>query len=140
MRRRSWLIRAFPTITPRRSWSHGPTCLGVRLSFTLGPGEHTLRWELRGSGQSGVYFWGLDTIRFSGTEQPDLLGAAATQDTPNTQAVDELASALIRLASDRELRERLSRTGRERFTDQFRHQTMTRRIREVYQSVLEERN
>jgi hypothetical protein len=30
----------------------------------------------------------------------------------------------------------LGRTGRDRFTDQFRHETMTRRIREVYANVL----
>jgi glycosyltransferase involved in cell wall biosynthesis len=50
--------------------------------------------------------------------------------------VDELASALCELAGNRELRERLGRTGRERFVDQFRHETMTRRIREVYASLL----
>jgi glycosyltransferase involved in cell wall biosynthesis len=40
------------------------------------------------------------------------------------------------LAADQRLRERLGQTGRELFTDQFRHQTMTRRIREVYQEIL----
>lgn len=52
------------------------------------------------------------------------------------QAVDELAEALVELAADRALRERLGATGRERFTDQFRHQTMTRQIRDVYASIL----
>jgi glycosyltransferase involved in cell wall biosynthesis len=52
------------------------------------------------------------------------------------QSVDELSAALIELAGDPALRERLGRTGRERFTDQFRHETMTRRIREVYAEVL----
>jgi glycosyltransferase involved in cell wall biosynthesis len=51
-------------------------------------------------------------------------------------SVDELAAALCELAADPALRERLGRTGRERFVDQFRHETMTRRIREVYASVL----
>ncbi|MBX3440412.1 MAG: glycosyltransferase, partial [Planctomycetaceae bacterium] len=50
--------------------------------------------------------------------------------------VDELAAAVCELAGDAALRERLGRTGRERFTDQFRHETMTRRIREVYARVL----
>jgi glycosyltransferase involved in cell wall biosynthesis len=53
------------------------------------------------------------------------------------QSVEELAAALIELADDQPLRERLGRTGRERFTDQFRHETMTRRVREeVYAEVL----
>ena len=51
-------------------------------------------------------------------------------------AVDELADALVTLATDAELRQRLGTTGRERFTDQFRHQTMTRKIREVYAEIL----
>jgi glycosyltransferase involved in cell wall biosynthesis len=47
-----------------------------------------------------------------------------------------LAEALAKLAVDPPLRERMGRTGRERFTEQFRHQTMTRQIRGVYQRVL----
>lgn len=47
-----------------------------------------------------------------------------------------MAEALRTLAGDAELRARLGTTGRERFTDQFRHQTMTRKIREVYHDVL----
>ena len=52
------------------------------------------------------------------------------------QSVEELKSALIRLANDADLRYRLGSTGRERFTEQFRHQFMTQRIREVYRQVL----
>lgn len=47
-----------------------------------------------------------------------------------------LAAAITELAGSGELRERLGATGRERFTEQFRHQYMTRRIRELYQQVL----
>ena len=50
--------------------------------------------------------------------------------------VGGLTAALIELAANPELRTRLGATGRERFTDQFRHQTMTRRIREIYEQVL----
>lgn len=52
-------------------------------------------------------------------------------------SITELQDALIELVENPELRQRLGHQGRERFTDQFRHQTMTRRIREVYQSLLE---
>lgn len=52
------------------------------------------------------------------------------------QGTSELADALNKLAADSELRQRLGQNGRIRFTDQFRHETMTRRIREVYERVL----
>lgn len=50
--------------------------------------------------------------------------------------IEPLAVALIELANDPALRQRLGAHGRARFTEQFRHQTMTRRIREVYADVL----
>ena len=52
------------------------------------------------------------------------------------RTISELSAALSELVHDRSLRERLGAMGRARFTDQFRHQTMTRQIREVYASVL----
>lgn len=51
-------------------------------------------------------------------------------------AIEPLADAVIELAHHPALREQLGAAGRARFTEQFRHQTMTRRIREVYQRVL----
>ncbi len=51
-------------------------------------------------------------------------------------SIDGMARAILELAGDAALRERLGLTGRARFTDQFRHQTMTRRLREIYQAVL----
>lgn len=56
------------------------------------------------------------------------------------QSIPELVDALCELAADSALRERLGAAGRARFTDQFRHQTMTRRIREVYAEVLGKRS
>ncbi len=47
-----------------------------------------------------------------------------------------LTDAIIRLAADSELRQRLGGEGRLRFTQQFRHEFMTKRIREVYEKVL----
>lgn len=52
------------------------------------------------------------------------------------QDIDALAESMIKLAIDARLRLECGERGRERFTDQFRHQTMTRRIREVYQDIL----
>lgn len=56
------------------------------------------------------------------------------------QSVDDLSHALNILVADPALRESLGNAGRDRFTDQFRHQTMTRRIREVYAEVLSARS
>lgn len=53
------------------------------------------------------------------------------------ESIEPLVKALCELVANPELRTRLGRTGRERFANQFRHETMTRRIREVYAEVLE---
>jgi glycosyltransferase involved in cell wall biosynthesis len=49
---------------------------------------------------------------------------------------DALVEPLAKLAASAELRTRLGQNGRERFTEQFRHEFMTRRIRELYEQVL----
>jgi glycosyltransferase involved in cell wall biosynthesis len=49
-----------------------------------------------------------------------------------------LADALATLAGNAELRARLGSAGQQRFTEQFRHQRMTRLVRDVYQQVLEQ--
>ncbi|TWT83079.1 2-deoxystreptamine glucosyltransferase [Planctomycetes bacterium CA13] len=46
--------------------------------------------------------------------------------------IAKLSAAMTQLASDAKMRDRMGRVGQSRFTDQFRHQTMTRRIRELY--------
>lgn len=53
--------------------------------------------------------------------------------------IEKLADALCELVDKPALRNRMGETGRAAFTDRFRHQTMTKQIREVYQSVLDER-
>ena len=50
-----------------------------------------------------------------------------------------LADSIGELAESAELRDRLGMNGRERFTEIFRHQTMTAQIREVYQRVMANR-
>lgn len=52
------------------------------------------------------------------------------------RSIEPLAAALVRLASDAALRQRLGRQGRERFTEQFRHERMTRQLRELYERLL----
>jgi len=50
--------------------------------------------------------------------------------------IEPLTDAIAMLAADSELRNRLGNEGRRRFIDQFRHQFMTQRIREVYHRVI----
>lgn len=52
------------------------------------------------------------------------------------KSVREMADAILALAADPTLRERYGQTGRARFTEQFRHQTMTRLLREIYTRVI----
>jgi glycosyltransferase involved in cell wall biosynthesis len=52
------------------------------------------------------------------------------------KAVDTLADAILALANDSSLRDRLGQGGAMRFTDQFRHQHMTAEIRNLYQRLL----
>lgn len=55
------------------------------------------------------------------------------------KSIEPLADALIELAGDEELRLRLGAEGRRRFTDQFRHEEMTRQLRELYERLLAEK-
>ncbi len=52
------------------------------------------------------------------------------------ESIEPLVAALGELVAQPDLRQQLGAAGRARFTDQFRHETMTRRIREVYAAVL----
>jgi glycosyltransferase involved in cell wall biosynthesis len=52
------------------------------------------------------------------------------------KSVTPLAEALIQLAQDADLRRRLGRQGRDRFTEQFRHENMTRQLRNLYETLL----
>ena len=54
--------------------------------------------------------------------------------------VDSLATAMLRLAEDPTRRKAWGEAGRARFTDQFRHETMTAALRRIYQEVLEEKS
>jgi len=52
------------------------------------------------------------------------------------QSIEPLTSAIVTLARDPALSRRLGEEGRRRFTDQFRHETMSRQIRALYERVL----
>jgi glycosyltransferase involved in cell wall biosynthesis len=52
------------------------------------------------------------------------------------RSVVELADAIVQLANDPDMRHRFGQNGRAKFIDQFRHETMTKRLREIYERVL----
>lgn len=52
------------------------------------------------------------------------------------RSIAALAQALIALAADPQLREKLGQAGRTRFTEQFRHEVMTQRLREIYLALI----
>jgi glycosyltransferase involved in cell wall biosynthesis len=56
------------------------------------------------------------------------------------RAIAELAGAIVQLAGDAGLRDRFGQTGRASFTDQFRHETMTKKLREIYERVITQRS
>jgi glycosyltransferase involved in cell wall biosynthesis len=47
-----------------------------------------------------------------------------------------LTAAILRLAADPGLRESMGQEGRRRFADQFRHETMTRQLRSLYEELI----
>ncbi|MFK7735277.1 MAG: glycosyltransferase family 4 protein [Pirellulaceae bacterium] len=49
------------------------------------------------------------------------------------KSIGPLADAILKLANNRSLREKLGQEGARRFTEQFKHENMTRSIRAVYQ-------
>ena len=58
------------------------------------------------------------------------------QPCPEGKGSDGLATALKRLVADPALREQFGREGTRRFTDLFRHERMTARLRELYLKIL----
>jgi len=55
------------------------------------------------------------------------------------QSIGELTEALVDVATHDERRRQMGKLGQERFTEQFRHEYMTARIRELYERLLENR-
>lgn len=50
--------------------------------------------------------------------------------------IQGLAAAILKLAADSPLRQKLGKRGSELFTEQFRHENMTRKIRSIYANLL----
>ena len=50
-----------------------------------------------------------------------------------------IAEAMLKLVADPKMREKYGQQGRVRFAEQFRHQEMTRQIRQLYEDVLSQK-
>lgn len=55
------------------------------------------------------------------------------------QSITEMADALLQLAGDPAFRDRLGQAGRALCVERFKHQTMTRQLREIYQELIDRR-
>jgi len=53
--------------------------------------------------------------------------------------LEGLKRGILHLAGDRDLRDRMGEEGRRRFADRFRHETMTRELRSLYERLLDGR-
>ena len=97
---------------------------------------HTSVWEglARVLPQGSIA--GKPVISFAIDGAPEVCVPEETGLLVEPRNIAQLAEAMIRLAQDAALRQRLGATGKERFTEQFRHEYMTRQIREVYARVL----
>lgn len=99
---------------------------------------HTSHWEGLARVLPQALIAGKPVVSFHIDGAPEVVIPQETGCLVEPRDTEQLIAAVVELANDREKRERFGQTGRERFTDQFRHQTMTRRIREVYEQVLDE--
>ncbi|MCA9057737.1 MAG: glycosyltransferase [Planctomycetaceae bacterium] len=98
---------------------------------------HTSEWEGLARVLPQGLIAGKPVVSFAIDGAPEVCLPEETGLLVPPRDIAALAAALIRLAGDAELRNRLGETGRQRFTDQFRHETMTGRIREVYARILQ---
>jgi len=97
---------------------------------------HTSEWEGLARVLSQGLIAGKPVVSFAidGAKEVVIPGETGLLVPPRD--LSALTAALCELAGDADQRQRFGVTGRARFTEQFRHQTMTRRIREVYNEVL----
>lgn len=101
---------------------------------------HTSVWEGLARVLPQALIAGKPVVSFDNDGAPEVCLDGETGKLVASGDISGLAAALVQLTSDPELRCRLGETGRRKFADQFRHETMTSRIREVYHRILNERH
>lgn len=98
---------------------------------------HTSQWEGLARVLAQGLLAGKPVVSYNIDGAPEVVIPNETGFLVPRDDIQQLTEALLKLADNPSMREQFGQEGRRRFTDQFRHQTMTRRIREVYQRVLE---
>lgn len=99
---------------------------------------HTSQWEGLARVLPQALIAGKPVVAYDVGGAREVVLPGATGYLLPRDCVEPLATAIIRLAESPERRLKYGIEGRRRFTEQFRHQTMTQRIREVYLRVLNE--
>ncbi len=97
---------------------------------------HTSEWEGLARVLPQGLIAGKPVVSFAIDGAPEVVLPNETGFLVERGNVAGLAEVVIRLVRDQGLRERLGRTGRERFQTVFRHEFMTSEIRKVYRMVL----
>lgn len=97
---------------------------------------HTSEWEGLARVLPQALICGKPIVSFAIDGAPEVCIDQVTGLLVPPHSIAQLAAAVIRLAQDPPLRERLGSTGRTQFAPQFRHEYMTERIRDVYKAVL----
>lgn len=97
---------------------------------------HTSNWEGLARVLPQGLIAGKPVISFNIDGAPEVCIPETTGLLVEHRNIPQLSSAMLRLAADADLRQKLGETGRRMFTNQFRHEYMTARIREVYARVL----
>lgn len=83
---------------------------------------------------------GIPAVSFDVDGAREVVVTGETGELVPPKDVDQLAEALIRLASDADLRQRLGAEGRRRAAQVFPHRHMTAEIRKTYEQVLAEKS
>ena len=98
---------------------------------------HTSVWEGLARVLPQALICGKPVVSYDIDGAPEVCIDGETGFLVPSQSITELAEALGKLAANPQLRQQFGDTGRDRFSDVFRHEYMTERIREVYRKVLD---
>lgn len=97
---------------------------------------HTSQWEGLARVLPQGLIAGKPVVSFDVDGAREVVQTNETGHLLGEQTSDAVAAAVLDLANDSQKRTRLGQTGRERLTEQFRHETMTCQIRDIYACVL----
>lgn len=97
---------------------------------------HTSEWEGLARVLPQALICGKPVVSFDIDGAPEVCINDETGYLVPARSIDQLSQAILKLVDDQPLRLRLGHNGKQKFTDLFRHQTMTHSVRQVYEDVL----